>query len=77
MKKIVTFLMCLCCAMSFFACGQDNSGTTGKGDSSQIEQDSSDISDDSSSDSSEDTSSDSEDSSANKNDDVWTPPAKH
>ena len=81
MKKILVFVMCLCCSMMFFACGQDNSDATGTGDSSQIEQDSSDILDDSSDGSSDDSSSDSSgdgsDDSSNEGDKgVWTPPAK-
>lgn len=82
MKKILIFLMCLCCSMMFFACGQDNSESTGTGDSTQIEQESddtsSDSSDDTSSDSSDDKSDESSDSSDtnNGNGGVWTPPAK-
>ena len=91
MKRVFIFLMCLCSSMMFFACGQNNSESTGTGDSSQIEQgtgdtssDSSDNnsndnsdeeSDDDSSDKSDDESDNSSDSS-DGNDGVWTPPAK-
>ena len=74
-EKDFVFLMCLCCSMMFFACGQDDSESTGTGDSTQIEQES----DETSSDSSDDTSSDKSDDSSgssDKNDGIWTPPAK-
>ena len=65
MKKILFFLMCLCCSMMFFACGQGDSESTGTGDSAQIEQES------------DDTSNGSNDSSDSNNgsDGVWTPPS--
>ena len=87
MKRILIFLMSICCVMTFFACSPNGSKSTGNGDSSQIEQGSNDGLEDSSDDGSNDTSSDSSDDSSDdssndssdssdENDGVWTPPAK-
>jgi hypothetical protein len=83
MKRILFFLMSICCAMTFFACSPNGSESTGNGDSSQIEQGSNDTSSDSSDDTSDGSSDDSSNDSSNnssdssdENDGVWTPPAK-
>jgi hypothetical protein len=79
MKRILFFLMSICCATTFFACSPNGSESTGNGDSSQIEQGSNDTSSDSSDDTSDDSSNDSSNNSSDssdENDGVWTPPAK-